>query len=505
MKKAIGYIRVSTKDQSNFSPDAQEKYIRDYAEQKGIEMLSVFVDNGRSAKNFDRPNWNLLEEFVKKHFRTIDYLIVVKYDRFSRKASDGLYKIEMLEKRFQIIIMSVFEQMYIDYEDPYFFKQRADMLVAAEYEWHVIRDRTRFCIHHALSQGRFVSKAPFGYKNVKEEKTTKIVVDEAKAVIVQKIFEDFISGVPFIEIYHRAKKNGLTLRSRTVIWNILKNPVYAGLVNVPAYRKEPTKIVKGIHQGIISEATWWDCQSRLGIVKNRTRLNNTVPFRGLLLCPHGFPLTAGESQGRRDRYWYYRSTHCGMNVSAKKVHNQFDEILKHLSLPGEYVTILTEQVTIEMEKAMKDRSANLRQRKQEIDKLSENLTRLEEKFIMEQITVETYSKWYNTYSQQLESLRSQVTMLEDGQAKYWNLFKKQLPKLSDLHYLFHKMELVEKRSFIKEGFKSSLAYYADHFRTAYLINILRHNELILTKKRLLFIDNNATKSDRFAECARDWI
>ena len=49
MKKAIGYIRISTKDQSNFSLEGQEKYIREYAERLQITISAIFKDDGKSA------------------------------------------------------------------------------------------------------------------------------------------------------------------------------------------------------------------------------------------------------------------------------------------------------------------------------------------------------------------------------------------------------------------------------------------------------------------------
>lgn len=502
MKKAIAYIRISDKDQSNFSTEAQQKHIKEYASKHNIEVISFFEDDGRSAKNFDRPNWINLENFIKKHFRNIDYLIVVKYDRFSRNASEGLQKIELLERKFRIIIISVFEQMFIDYDSPFFFKQRADMLVNAEFELHVIRDRTRFGMHHALSEGRYVSNAPYGYLNRRDDKKKPIIIiDEVKANIIKKIFDDYMNDVPIVEIYKQAKQMGLTLRGHSTISDILKNPVYGGLVNVPAYRKEAAKIVKGIHQGIVSEATWWQVQEKLGVIINRTTLNDAVPLRGILKCPHGFPLTAGESKGRSKKYWYYKSNHCSINISATKMHWQFDEVLKLLSLTDESITFLRKKANIEFEKSIKERADIVRNSKVDLIKVETNINRLEEKFITEQVNHETYSKWHKIYASQLESLRYQINNLETNTSFYINLFNEQLPKLTDIHFLYHKMELLDKRCFIKEVFNSELYWQDNAYRTTFIIDLLRHNELILKEKGLLFIEQSFEKNAVFAGSA----
>jgi len=81
MKSAIGYIRISTKDQSNFSLSGQQQYIDNFCQREEIQLLETFKDDGFCAKNFDRPSWKDLKTFIQKHYRKINYLIVCKYDR----------------------------------------------------------------------------------------------------------------------------------------------------------------------------------------------------------------------------------------------------------------------------------------------------------------------------------------------------------------------------------------------------------------------------------------
>jgi site-specific DNA recombinase len=90
MKKAYQYIRISEEDQSNFSLSGQEKMNKDFAEKHNIEVVQAFIDDGYSAKNFDRPNWRALEKSLAQNKNKIDYLIVTKYDRLIRNAAEGL-------------------------------------------------------------------------------------------------------------------------------------------------------------------------------------------------------------------------------------------------------------------------------------------------------------------------------------------------------------------------------------------------------------------------------
>lgn len=169
MKRAFAYIRISQEDQSNFSLSGQRKMNTEYAEKHGIDIIQTFVDDGYSAKNFNRPQWKQLEAALSANKTTIDYLIVTKYDRLIRNAAEGLAFIEKLEQRWNIKLLSVMENFFIDPHSPYFFKMRADLLVTAEFERRVISDRSKFGTWSAKSQGRFIGPAPFGYLNVRDE------------------------------------------------------------------------------------------------------------------------------------------------------------------------------------------------------------------------------------------------------------------------------------------------------------------------------------------------
>ena len=107
MKKAIGYARISTKDQSTYSLKGQHDEIVSYCAKNDISLLSVFEDDGQSAKNFDRISWIQVEDYIKINHKDIDYLIVYKYDRFSRNLTESLAMIDKLEKKYKIVILSI--------------------------------------------------------------------------------------------------------------------------------------------------------------------------------------------------------------------------------------------------------------------------------------------------------------------------------------------------------------------------------------------------------------
>lgn len=498
MKTAIAYIRISNKDQSNFSLPGQEKSIRDFSERKEIFLDSVYIDNGRSAKNFDRPDWKKLETFIREHHRNIDYLIVAKYDRFSRNAAEGLQKIELLERKYNIIILSVYEEMFIDYSSPYFFKQRADMLVNAEFELHVIRDRTKFGIHAALSTGRFITTAPWAYKNCRDEKNKPVILPIPERVpIIQKIFSLYMAGFGFKEIEKEVKKIGFTMTSHNAVKSVLSNCVYAGLIHVPAYRKDAAKYVKGIHQPMIEEHVWWQVQRRMGNVPQLKNIfNDEVPLRGELLCFCGKPLTAGNSKGRSKYYWYYKcGDHVKINLPAGKLHDQFDDILSAMSLSDLHIDYLKQKASEMTYKMLEEKSSNINELKKELLNQQNNLESVEEKYITGTLASESYTKWYSRYSTEISSIRYRISELEATSAGKWKIFNDNIYALGDIKELYHSANIQQKKMFLRVGFNYSLRYVDGSYRTTFLHPLLAINSLILKEKELLFIDTPAGKKE----------
>jgi len=167
--------------------------------------------------------------------------------------------------------------------DPDVFMKRAIDNMMANKELFNIRKRTKQGVRNAKESGRYLGKAPFGYSNIIDGTLRNLIeINKPKALIVEKTFQDYITGIPQYLIYKTAKKLGLALSGKMVIRDILTNCVYAGLIKVPAFQELPEKYVKGIHEPIISEAESWLVQSMLTSAKRRTRvqLAEDFPLRG---------------------------------------------------------------------------------------------------------------------------------------------------------------------------------------------------------------------------------
>jgi len=89
---ALGYMRLSVRDQSRYSLEYQEESIKEYCERNNLELTALYKDNRQGSDTFDRPNYQALEAFIKKHKGANRYLIIMDHDRFSRDISEALAK-----------------------------------------------------------------------------------------------------------------------------------------------------------------------------------------------------------------------------------------------------------------------------------------------------------------------------------------------------------------------------------------------------------------------------
>ena len=80
---AIIYVRVSTEEQAKkgYSIDGQTQRCKEYAYRMGYEVVKVFVEQGRSAKDLNRPELQSMFKYIKANHKNIDSLIFWKWDR----------------------------------------------------------------------------------------------------------------------------------------------------------------------------------------------------------------------------------------------------------------------------------------------------------------------------------------------------------------------------------------------------------------------------------------
>ena len=96
--KAALYVRLSAEDNGKVGRDSIEnqlELLQNFAEQtEQMQIVGVYIDNGQTGTDFERPEWERLMEDVKK--QRVSCVIVKDLSRFARnylEAGDYLQKI----------------------------------------------------------------------------------------------------------------------------------------------------------------------------------------------------------------------------------------------------------------------------------------------------------------------------------------------------------------------------------------------------------------------------
>ncbi|GEP90751.1 hypothetical protein CTE07_23960 [Chitinophaga terrae (ex Kim and Jung 2007)] len=493
MKRAIRYLRFSQLGQSNGSIERQELYTDQWLQYNSVELVDTFIDRGKSARTFDRPDFIKLKEFINKHYKTVDYLLVDQLDRFSRDAGEAMSMVKLLQKKYNIQVVSVTEGITFDYDTPGSFFRAGLQLLLAE-EDNINRSiKVKGGLYTAKAkEGRFVYKnAPFGYRKEGERKDRRLIIEETEAKIVRFIYDAYLKNTPLYRIKEQAQQLGFATKGNMAIERVLTNPIYAGLLKVDAYKNYTGGLFDGIHEPIIDITTWKMVQEKIKRPeKSRTVIDDELPLRGILKCHCGNPLSGAPSRGKSGKYFYYykckHSKH--NNISAVKSNDQFLSVCELMSLPSEKVRKIRTESKASIDKEMENNRKKANDKKLELQEVEEKLFSVEEKWIKNEINKDTYNRWHSIYNDNIFNLKGAIERLSNDQSHAFGILEKNLNLLTDMRYVYTKSDTLRKREFVNLVFDSNLYYQDGIYRTPTMLGVLSHNHLIMKEKGLLIYE-----------------
>ena len=165
MRTAAAYIRVSTDDQLEYSPDSQLLQIRRYAKDNGFLLPQqwVFVEEeGRSGRQSSkRPEFLRMIAAAKQSPKPFDAILVWKYSRFARSRQDSIVYKSMLRKELGIDVISVSE--YLGDDKMAIITEAIIEAMDEFYSVNLAEEVTRGMAEKAR-RGQPLTYAPFGYR-----------------------------------------------------------------------------------------------------------------------------------------------------------------------------------------------------------------------------------------------------------------------------------------------------------------------------------------------------
>jgi len=366
------YCRLSNDDErsgESVSIENQKMLLQKYVKEQGWKEVEVYVDDGYSGTNFDRPAVKRMIEDAKAG--RINIIVVKDLSRFGRnyieigQYTDYLFpqigcRFIALGNGVDTVNQSSNNDMmgFLNLFNEFYSRDTSKKVKAAK----------KVCYESGKYLGTY---APYGYKRDPQDKH-HLIVDEETAPVVRRIFDLRCGGMGYRAIACRLNQEGVLSPgmlyyqrrgksdprrvnhqwAETTVKSIARNEVYIGNLvqgknGTVSYKckkqiakpKEEWIRVEGTHQAIISPEIWavtaaLDAER---FQKREVAGEKASIFTGLVYCADcGFRMNFQRDKGKRKNgsAYSYTSFLCGnyrrSGKTACTTHSIYENVLLSL-------------------------------------------------------------------------------------------------------------------------------------------------------------------------------
>ena len=324
--KTALYLRLSRDDgdkaESN-SIASQREILKEYVKQRpDMEIHDIYVDDGYSGTNFDRPDFNRMMDDI--YAGKVNCVIVKDLSRFARNHTEGGTYLDKTFVKLGVRFIAINNQIDIGISGISSFDDLIKVGITNlmnEGQAATTSVNVRGTLNLRRQQGKFIGSFPtYGYLKDPDDKH-HLIIDEETAPIVRMIFERFIAGESIIGITKNLNEMGIpnpsmykkqkgynykhpSGRSNDGLWpdssvrRILQNRMYLGdmvqgrnttysykIKQCRAIPKDEWIVVEGTHEPIIDHETFDNAQALFNKhIRKSPKKNNVDLFSGLVRC-----------------------------------------------------------------------------------------------------------------------------------------------------------------------------------------------------------------------------
>jgi site-specific DNA recombinase len=214
-QNAVIYTRVSHSSQEdNTSLETQRKRCEEYAITNGYTVVDYFGGTHESAKTDDRKEFNRMLSFVKRS-KSVNYIIVYSYERFSRTGADGMKIAQDLQKQYKVTTLSASQGI-----DPRTITgefQRNIMLLFGHLDNQMRIDKTVNGMRELVEKGYTPYSIPRGYMNLNKgaKAVNQQIVLNKEGKLLRKAFHwKAMEQMRNSEIVQRLQQMGMKIDDR---------------------------------------------------------------------------------------------------------------------------------------------------------------------------------------------------------------------------------------------------------------------------------------------------
>ncbi len=439
-KRACGYCRFSSDRQREESIEAQQRFIREYAEKNGyiIEENDWYIDRGYSGKTVNRPSFKKMIYDIGDEECEYSAVIVHKLDRFSRNAVEAIaYKNILYD--YGVELVSVSEKIENDASGKLLFG------ICANFNQYYI-DNLSVEVLKGMRENAYKcqwngGKPALGYDVVDK----KLVINEREAVIVRKIFKMAAEGNGYNKIINELNRCGYLTKSgnkfgKNSLYDLLRNERYKGvyIFNQRSKRnsrnnrnnhkyKDESEIIR-IENGcpaIVSEDLWERANaSRKMAARLSHNAKSVYLLSGLLYCGEcGSKLHGNHRKYGENGYNTYRCNKqanqltCGCKEIRTDILEEFilNSFIEHFFNNPESIVKITEEVNNiveEMKQADKEDIKSVKSSIKGLETARNNIAEAIAKSGYSQVLVEKL----DSIEKQINQYKEKISQYEDENA-----------------------------------------------------------------------------------------
>lgn len=454
------YTRLSRDDELQGESNSiknQREMLMQYAKSKGYTNVQVYVDDGYSGTNFNRPDFKRMMERVEAGI--IKRIIVKDMSRFGRNYLEVGYYTEVLLPEYDVQFIAVNDNVDSENASDNDFTPFRNIMN----EWYAkdISKKMRSAIRAKGNSGKHTNPLPpYGYMKDPNDKQ-KWIIDEEAAAIVREVFGLCMQGYGPTQIARiltdrgvdtpkvHAQKMGrkVTFRASDMsdawadqtVSAILGYWEYLGYtVNFKTKKKsfkskkvllmpsDEWQVFKGTQEPIIDEDTFWAVQKIREGKRHLDRLGETSPFSGMLFCGdcgHRLYLRRQRNPHQKDYFvcsvYRKKRKYCCTShfIRLEDVENIVLQDLREVTKYArehqqEFLESVKKRSSREIEKLQAENRAELDKALRRVREIDVIIQKLYEDNISGRINDERFEKLSATYEAEQENLQETIKLLQ---------------------------------------------------------------------------------------------
>ena len=453
--KAIIFARVSSKDQEEGqSIPAQVRRLTEYALKKNFKIESTFQITESSTKE-TRKQFDQIIAYVKKTNDPIA-LITDTVDRLQRSFRETPL-LDELRKQGKLELHFLREGLVInqDSNSAQLLQWDVGVLFASSYV-RQLGDNVKRSQEQCIKNGQWISKAPYGYKNITLPSGEKdIVIDEIQGPFVVKIFNLYAKGnnsFQTIAVKMREQNFPKTSRGKSVttrtIELILKNPFYMGMMRIKG-KLHPHK-----YEILISEELFNRVQAT---IKNHHKVpiqyaGKPILLRGLITCKNCNCAVTGDI--KKQKYVYY-SCHNSKRICMKKWVREevlVKELISHfdmIQLSNEQINDIVDYIRTHEQQEQEFIKKSQRLTNERLNLTQERISKLIDMHIDGKIDSDTYHFKLEEYKREQQKLTLELKTYNGSSRKEVIAAQEVLELIQESKEIFVSSNLDEKQQLLR--------------------------------------------------------